>query len=381
MGTFDGIELDEVELAGDRLVLRAWRPDDAGAVHAIMQDRSMYEFLALPDPYTREVADRYVTDIGHEGRGSGTGLGCAVVEAGTGAVVGSAAVRHLDAAPDIGYWIAPSARGRGYATEATCLLADWAFAHGVHRIELLCEITNLASVVTALNSGFAYEGVARQHSSAPSDRAARAPRLDVARFGRLATDPGAPIEPRFPRLRPGEITDGVISVRPMQPRDAEGWRELERDPVTVQGGFTSAPPDDAALAQTPRQAGLEWLVGTSARMTIEDVGTGRFAGSVQLRYAGPPQIGGIGYGVHPDFRGRGYTARALRLLAPWAFDVAGFARLEAGAKMANVASQKAALAGGFAPDGVREARMRNGDGTFGDEARFALINPRLPRSG
>jgi RimJ/RimL family protein N-acetyltransferase len=64
---------------------------------------------------------------------------------------------------------------------------------------------------------------------------------------------------------------------------------------------------------------------------------------------------------------------------PWAFDVAGFARLELGAKAWNVASQRAALRAGFEPDGVRAARLRNPDGSFSDEVRFALVNPAIRR--
>ena len=107
-----------------------------------------------------------------------------------------------------------------------------------------------------------------------------------------------------------------------------------------------------------------------------DVETGAFAGELQLRKAGPPGVVGLGYTVHPRFRGRGYTTRALHLVVPWAFEVAGLARLELGAKRDNIASQRAALSAGFAPDGVRERRLRNADGTFADEVCFVLINPR-----
>jgi RimJ/RimL family protein N-acetyltransferase len=123
---------------------------------------------------------------------------------------------------------------------------------------------------------------------------------------------------------------------------------------------------------------LEWRVGSSARVTIEDVASGRFAGSVQLRVAGPPQVGGVGYTVHPDFRGRGYTTRALRLLAGWAFESARFVRLELGAKTANIASQKAAANAGFEPDGLRAQRLRNPDGTFSDEVRYVLLRRMIP---
>jgi RimJ/RimL family protein N-acetyltransferase len=85
----------------------------------------------------------------------------------------------------------------------------------------------------------------------------------------------------------------------------------------------------------------------------------------------------VGYGLLPQFRGRGFTVRALRLLVDWAFGPAGLARLELGAAVENVASQKVAVRAGFQPDGLARARLRRPDGSYADEARYALINPRL----
>jgi RimJ/RimL family protein N-acetyltransferase len=114
-------------------------------------------------------------------------------------------------------------------------------------------------------------------------------------------------------------------------------------------------------------------------MAIVDERTGRYAGDISLRQAGPPQVGEFGYAVHPDFRGRGYTTRALRLVTAWAFETGGFVRLELGAKAGNVASQKAASNAGYQSDGVAAARLRNPDGSFSDEVRFALTSPRIRR--
>ena len=36
---------------------------------------------------------------------------------------------------------------------------------------------------------------------------------------------------------------------------------------------------------------------------------------------------------------------------------------------------RAALSGGLSDDGVRRARLRNADGSFSDEVRFALLAP------
>lgn len=238
------------------------------------------------------------------------------------------------------------------------------------RTERRIDVADLAGVRAALAAGFRFEGIERGGSDGVRDRAV---------FGQLATDDGEPIEPALPTLEAGELRDGVVLLRTVEPRDGAALIEQETDPLTVATGFTGIVPRAAEVVRMAERAGLDWLVGNGGLFAIVDEASGRFAGSVKLRFAGPPQIGGIGYAVHPAFRGRGYTGRALRLLVGWAFEAAGFARLELGAKTSNVASQKAALAGGFEPDGVRAARMRCPDGSFEDEVRFALVNPKISR--
>lgn len=383
MGQFHRVELDEVELTGERLLLRRWRADDSSAVFEIMQDPAMHEFLALPDPYTRDDAREFVTEVGHEGRGAGTGIGSAVVDLATGRLVGSAAL-HLARDPEIGYWIAPDAQGNGYASEATRTLAAWGFDHGLPRIRLVCDVRNLASARTALAAAFRFEGVGRDAVTSRGDGSVPARRGDLARFARLAGDPPDPIPYAFLPLPSRGLDDGVLHLRVMLPEDAPALAETDDD-LTLRWGFTGQPHPASEVRRAAAQAGLDWLVGAVAAFSMVDVATGRVAGSLRLRMAGPPQIGGVGYVVHPDFRGRGYTTRALRMIVRWAFETAGFARLELGAKVGNDASQRAAVAAGFEPDGVRRARLRNPDGTFSDEARFALVNgssrERSPLSG
>lgn len=372
MGSYDGVELDDLHLHGERLTLRPWRHSDADAVHRVMQDPNMHVFLNLPDPYTREDALNFVAGPGDEGRGDGTGIGCAVAEAATGRLVGSAALRlprGPRVAAEIGYWTDPRAQGNGYAAEASRVLAGWAFGHGVTRVEILCAATNVASVRTALRAGFCFEAVLRADGSAGG-----AP-VDHAVFARLAQDPGEPVPPRFAPLPHDGLGDGTIALRILDPADTAALIEAERDPQSVATGF-GTPLEATELAARAARARLEWLVGPVARMALVDVTTGRFAGSLQLRLPGPPGIADLGYTVHPDFRGRGYAARALRLIAAWAFTDGGFRRLELGAKAGNVASRKSALAAGFEPDGVHVARLRNPDGSYADEHCFCRLAPR-----
>lgn len=370
MRRFELGALDGVELTGPRLQLRDWRPEDADAVLAVMADRSMYEFLALPDPYTPEEAHRFVTHTARVGRSAGTGLGCAVAERGSGRLVGSATLDFEPRTEDgeVGYWIAPDARGNGYAAEASRLLTAWGFAQGLQRIRLLCDVRNAASIRTALAAGFAFEGVAR---SAVIEHGGPVRRRDAARFALLPTDPGEPIAPAFPPLLE-PLTDGVLSIRMLGPGDATALAEAD-DEVAVSWGFTGQQPDPQHYVTRAERAGLEWLVGRGAHFAMIEVASGASAGFIDLMRFGPPGVGLIGYGVHPRFRGNGYTGRALRLLAGWAFEVAGFGRLELGAKAGNVASHRAAEAGGFEREAVIHSRLRNPDGTYSDEVLFYRV--------
>lgn len=241
------------------------------------------------------------------------------------------------------------------------------------REDFRCAVDDLVEARAALQAGFRFEGMQRKALRRGTEI------VDAALFARVAGDPDGPAAPTFTPLPEDGLTDGVVSLRELAPADAEPLHEEFADELTVANGFTGIPPTREAMAAAAARGGLDWLVGSTAPFSIVDVESRRYAGSVRLRLAGPPGVGGIGYGVHPDFRGRGFTSRALRLVVAWAFTHGGFARLELGAKMDNVASQRAALSAGFEPDAPRIARLRYPDGSYADEARFFLINPAVGR--
>ena len=84
-----------------------------------------------------------------------------------------------------GYWIAPWARGHGYATRATRLLSRWALDElGLVRVELIADVENPASMVTAERAGFVREGTLSKHTVMGG--ASR----DVAIYGKVAEDGG-----------------------------------------------------------------------------------------------------------------------------------------------------------------------------------------------
>lgn len=375
VGQFQGIELGDLSLESERLQLRPWRRQDVTALVGALDAESMRQFLALPQPYTKADAARFVRSVAPVERREGTGLDCALVERATGSVVGSATLRlpWRMRACDVGYWIAPAAQDRGYATEAVRVLARWAHEKAdVHRVELRLDVRNIASARVALRSGFRFEGLQRDALLDGSDR------VDLAVFVHTATDPWEAVPPRFAPLPPEGLSDGTLAVRSALPADLNGFIEQEQDPATQGLGGRSPAPTPSRVLRMLNRARLDHLVGPSTYLSMVDMASERFAGSVRLTTAGPPGVGEVGYAVHPEFRGRGFTARALRLLSAWAFEQGGFVRLELGTKIDNIASQRAALSAGFKSEGIQPGRLPNADGTYSDQASYALLRRDWP---
>ena len=89
---------------------------------------------------------------------------------------------HLSTA--IGYWIAGEFEGRGLMTRAVRVLVEHAFGDlGLHRVEIRCAVGNARSRAIPERLGFRQEGILRG-----AERAAGR-HLDIAVYGRLATDP------------------------------------------------------------------------------------------------------------------------------------------------------------------------------------------------
>ncbi len=155
------------------VILRPFRPDDAPAVFEACQDPEIARWVPIPWPYTRADADAYIGLTADEWR-EGRGASFAVVEAASGRLVGSmdrhGPRRHR---ATFGYWLAPEARGRGYATRALRLIVDWTMrSTDVVRFDLYTFAGNDASGRVAERAGFTREGVLRAwevHRGVPQD--------------------------------------------------------------------------------------------------------------------------------------------------------------------------------------------------------------------
>jgi RimJ/RimL family protein N-acetyltransferase len=355
MTEWNGVQLAGLELRSARLVLRPWHAADAAAVAEIMRDPRMAEYLPLP--HTAGSVQAAAT-------GNTTRLERAIVR--DGRLVGAIGMDlpAQDTGAEIGYWVRSEDWGSGYATEAVRTLTRFAFEHGVHRARIQTDVGNIGSARVALRAGFSFEGIARLGGRSQQGLA------DHAMFARLATDSDTEVPPTWPELT--ELTDGVVLLRKPRPDD---WPTLYAEwsnPESQQWGFGGESTEQAAR-QRVQAAGLHWLVGHSTDLIICDLATGTGAGTINLRCVGPPDVISIGYGILPEFRGRRFTTRALRLLTDWAFSTTSIVRLELGCKVGNVASARSAELAGFVRDGRFATRLRNPDGSYSDEIGFGLV--------
>ncbi|MGE5829665.1 MAG: GNAT family N-acetyltransferase [Micromonosporaceae bacterium] len=363
-------------LNGGPVRLRPFRTDDADDVMAGCADPLTQRFLPLlPAPYTRQEALRWI----HEGAPNafaGGGAAYAMVDPSTDRVLGGTGIGrvHENASGELGYWVAPWARQRGVATAAARALSAHAFGHGFARLALRTDPVNAASQRVAIAAGFTREGLQRAGGLHRDGS-----RHDLFIWSRLATDSGAPTPRRLPDLPGGQLTDGVIVLRPVQAADvAVAYELLSRPEVAASSVPPLVPTFDQVAARFATEE-ASWLAGDRAHCSVLDAATGTFTGDIGLFYFEPSAGQAmIGYNLLPAWRGLGYATRAVRLIAAWAFDQVGVARLIAGTSPENVGSQRVLERAGFRQEGYQRARLPGPDGTRVDDLLYALL-PDDPR--
>jgi ribosomal-protein-serine acetyltransferase len=153
----------ETTLAAGDLTLRPLTESDVDDVTEACQDADTLRWLPIPRPYTRANAEWFIGTFAPALRESGAGIVFAIQSAGR--LVGVIDLKHVNwvyRVAEVGYWVAPWARGRGVASRATLALSEWAICdHGFERVELFAATGNIASQRAAEKAGFVREGVAR----------------------------------------------------------------------------------------------------------------------------------------------------------------------------------------------------------------------------
>ncbi|BCY05843.1 GNAT family N-acetyltransferase [Actinoplanes sp. L3-i22] len=339
--------------------LRAFGPQDEAAFAATREDHLGRRFLPRLPGTTSDYA--YVITAG-----------------GAGYPAGGIELDHLlpgRGAAEARFWVGPHARRRGIATAALRTLGERVFGDGapgiprLHRLELLIQQDNPLAQRVALAAGFTREGERRGALPNPAGG-----HDDALVYARLAIDSGEPAERLLPDLPGGELTDGVVTLRPLSEDDVPFYTELHSLPDIVASGVPPTAPSAAEVRLRCSWAPSHWLAGSRADMVVVDAASGRPAGEMSLYYQ-EPRTGQamIGYSLMPEFRGRGMTTRAAKLLALWAFAETGIARLIAGTFPDNLASQRVLTKAGFRREAYLRSRLPGMAGARHDDVQFVLL--------
>lgn len=164
------------------VVLRPWNRGDASALsNAFQSTPDLATQFGGANLSTRPAAETFIEQ---SLRFDEQVKNWAVVEDGVAVGnVGASAIEFRHETAWMYYWLAASARGKGYATGALIAASDWAFENGLYRLELGHRVNNPGSCRVATAAGFRVEGIEREKLRYGSDR------YDVETHARLAVDP------------------------------------------------------------------------------------------------------------------------------------------------------------------------------------------------
>jgi RimJ/RimL family protein N-acetyltransferase len=162
------------ELAGERVVLRRFHPEDLTEFVAYRSTPAVARYQSWDAPYPREEGERFIREIAKDHPDTpGEWFQFAVALRATGQLIGDcAAMPHADdpSQCEIGFTLAERYQGHGYATEAVRLLIGYLFTvRGKHRIIAYCDARNAPSAAVLERLAMRREGHLRESTWAKGE--------------------------------------------------------------------------------------------------------------------------------------------------------------------------------------------------------------------
>lgn len=179
------------DLRDEVVVLRPPRNADVPAITRICQDPAIQRWTRVPSPYDEQDARTFALfATGALAEGKGAHL-LVTPSGGPDEVVWGCVGVQMDGngSAELGYWVAPDARGRRVATRASRLLATWAFdVLQAPVLRLTAAVDNPASNAVARRVGFRLIGRRRRGLPDRNPDAAPDARVDTYLYDLLPAE-------------------------------------------------------------------------------------------------------------------------------------------------------------------------------------------------
>lgn len=147
-----------MELRTARLTLRPATTADTDALISAAKDPAIARNLLAPLPQTKAAAAEFISTYQRELQEAGLGLWLAFPH-GDDTLMGAVYLHTpKGSTAKLGYWANAAARGKGYLTEASEAVLQWAFGHLTH-VHLQVAIDNVASIRLARRLGFTFHAL------------------------------------------------------------------------------------------------------------------------------------------------------------------------------------------------------------------------------
>ncbi|ADB30402.1 GCN5-related N-acetyltransferase [Kribbella flavida DSM 17836] len=361
-------------LTDGSITLRAHTTADVEPAYEACQDPQMQQWTTIPVPYLREHAVSYLTEVIPAGWRNDGSFAWAIEY--DGRYAGTIDLRDTQGGQgEIGFAVAPWARGHGVMTRAVKLVVRHAFdVLGWNRVVWRAYVGNWGSRRVAWKAGF------RHLVTVAGGGLQRGVRRDewVASIGR-----DEELEPQGHWWDVPVVEGDNLRLRALRPDDADRVVEACTDERTQHWLAGMPSPYGRQEAEAFIEGRLENSAsGEGVSWAITEPGSDLLLGNVSvfdLRNRIDATMGEVGYWLHPQARGRGVMTEAVRLAARHAFTPIeqgglGRRRLVLYAAIGNKASAYVAEANGFTLTGTARAASPRRDGSFDDLLCFDLLS-------
>lgn len=190
-------------------------------------------------------------------------------------------------------------------------------------------------------------------------------------MGETGIGPGWPIE----------LSDGVLTLRPLTRRDGKNWNAVRTANAQWLAPWEATHPEGTGRPLTfgAMVRGFDREARAGRMLPLAVSFDGRLVGQVTVSGIvwGSLRSGQIGYWIDRSVAGRGLMPTAVAMMVDHCFFGLGMHRLEVNIRPENTASLRVVDKLGFRPEGVRR-RYLHIDGAWRDHATFALTPEDVP---